>query len=1202
MVIAAHAADRQAETAATDENSAPVRTLLPSETVIRFPKPIHIPALGIKVAPGNYVVDQQRAQCLYDRLKAIAAVMRYYLRRRAEQQAEIAQLRAEIARLNTEAAASGTRERDPANDAGADEPAPTLGERTNTSKTRQAAHRHDEFDADRLKREIDIVALIGKDTRLVKNGNEYVGLCPLPGHKEKTPSLNVNPSKRAFHCFGCGRGGSVIDYVMEMQSLSSVNEACKWLRGSNIVPLHRHEPTVAPEPADPYAGYVPVDPPADATELFQVGVETPRILNIKRSHEQGRQVWGSFTPSHVAAYRDATGKLIGFVLRHDFVADGKRKKETPAIQYVQTPDGELLWARMHFSEPRPLYGLDRLAKTPECRVLAHEGEKKTDAAEGAFASAGQVNITWPGGAGAVDKADWSPVRGHNVMFWPDCDLAGYQAVLGSQGKNGKWNKGGAELALDAGAPTVAMINVIDPGQDGFVPTKEGWDAADAVETGWDFDRTKAWIAQRKIVFTTVEEVCEAAQRLLPKIKALFAKPEPTPTSAEPEHPMAEPTAPVPIDLRVAKGIAAMGGEHELSDEERAALDADRAERAKKPQTTGPMLEPGTKAPSQRDQLLIVADGADFWRCPDGDAYASVPIDDHIEHHRVRSAGFRNWLIVEAGKAFQIMMAGRLRPGGFSKNAIEEALTSCEATAVVNGTVHKAPLRVAANEDAIYIDLGSPNWEVVEVDANGWRILSSSPVPILRTRRTRPLPRPVTGGSLADLRGLMQLDDQKYDDDWTLIVLWLLAAMRPHGPYPMLPFSGEQGAGKSAKARMIRRLVDPCGDDIMQPPGDDDDLIAAARNNHVLCFDNMSSISGELADSLCRLATGGDIGGRQLYTDNASAAFAAQRPIIINGIPDLATRGDLASRSIFIRLDQMKKRLTEEKLWRMFAEKAPGIFGALLDVLSAAMRRLPDMELPGDASIYRMADFALLAQAAEPALGLSEGAALAAYRNNILGATEVLAKTDSVAVAITALINQDGRFDGLVTSLLNRLNNNVSLDTRHSSAWPKSASVLGGHLRRIAPAMRANGLSIEFPRKSAGSWVEIAPHVGGVGNVGDTSTLSLLREKKREMAPGAANGGGQTASQGHADKLREMPTPPTLSAENGGNPRLSACRHSVGSVGDVGDRSTGTHDAAADICENSAAECRECRQSVGVHAGDFDADVGVDIASGEELPL
>jgi putative DNA primase/helicase len=438
--------------------------------------------------------------------------------------------------------------------------------------------RSDEFDAERLKREIDIVALISKDTKLTKNGSEYTGLCPLPGHQEKTASFYVNPAKRTFHCFGCGRGGSVIDYVMYQENISSIHEACKRLAGADILPLRRHEPSPAPEPVDPYAGYVPVDPPANATELFQVGVETPRILNIKRTHEEKREVWGyPFKPSHVAPYRDATGKLLGFVLRRDFIKNGKQEKETPAIQYVQTPDGELLWARMHFGEPRPLYGLDRLAANPEHQVLAHEGEKKTDAGERAYAGAGLVNITWPGGAGAVDKADWAPVARRSVLFWPDYDLAGYQAVLGSPGKNGKWNKGGAELALEHGAAKVAMIDVMAPGEDGFVPTKEGWDCADAVAEGWDFNRTKGWIAQRKIVFTTVKDVHEAAERLLPKITALFAKPESAPSSTEPEHKAVEPSAPPPVDLRIAKGIEIMGGY--LRAEERAAIEADRAEKA-----------------------------------------------------------------------------------------------------------------------------------------------------------------------------------------------------------------------------------------------------------------------------------------------------------------------------------------------------------------------------------------------------------------------------------------------------------------------------------------------------------------------------------------------------------------------------------------------------------------------------------------------
>jgi hypothetical protein len=127
----------------------------------------------------------------------------------------------------------------------------------------------------------------------------------------------------------------------------------------------------------------------------------------------------------------------------------------------------------------------------------------------------------------------------------------------------------------------------------------------------------------------------------------------------------------------------------------------------------------------------------------------------------------------------------------------------------------------------------------------------------------------------------------------------------------------------------------------------------------------------------------------------------------------------------------------------------------------------------------MADFAQMAQAAEPALGLPRGAALAAYRRNILGATELIVKTDSVAIAVEALIKREARFEGLMSVLLERLNNNATLDTRQAKGWPKNAAGLGGKLRRIAPAMRNHGILIEFPRCSAGSWVKIASDVGPV---------------------------------------------------------------------------------------------------------------------------
>ncbi len=71
-----------------------------------------------------------------------------------------------------------------------------------------------------IKEQVDVVELVGRSVSLKKAGASYKGLCPF--HKEKTPSFNVVPSKNIFHCFGCGAGGSVIDFVMNTEKLEFI--------------------------------------------------------------------------------------------------------------------------------------------------------------------------------------------------------------------------------------------------------------------------------------------------------------------------------------------------------------------------------------------------------------------------------------------------------------------------------------------------------------------------------------------------------------------------------------------------------------------------------------------------------------------------------------------------------------------------------------------------------------------------------------------------------------------------------------------------------------------------------------------------------------------------------------------------------------------------------------------------------------------
>jgi DNA primase len=80
--------------------------------------------------------------------------------------------------------------------------------------------------ADKVKQQADIVRVVGEYVRLKKAGKDFSGLCPF--HQEKTPSFTVSPLKQIFYCFGCGKGGDVYNFVMDM-------EKCEFLEAVKLV-------------------------------------------------------------------------------------------------------------------------------------------------------------------------------------------------------------------------------------------------------------------------------------------------------------------------------------------------------------------------------------------------------------------------------------------------------------------------------------------------------------------------------------------------------------------------------------------------------------------------------------------------------------------------------------------------------------------------------------------------------------------------------------------------------------------------------------------------------------------------------------------------------------------------------------------------------------------------------------------------------
>jgi hypothetical protein len=206
-------------------------------------------------------------------------------------------------------------------------------------------------------------------------------------------------------------------------------------------------------------------------------------------------------------------------------------------------------------------------------------------------------------------------------------------------------------------------------------------------------------------------------------------------------------------------------------------------------------------------------------------------------------------------------------------------------------------------------------------------------------------------------------------------------------------------------------------------------------------------------------------------------FGSKRPIILNGIDDIATRPDLADRSIVQTLAAIsdERRKLETELWADFERKRPRILGALLDAVSHGLKTLPDVVLDRKP---RMADFAVWVTACEGALW-KKGAFLAAYTGNIEEAVETVLENDQVAAVLRTYmdITPDG-FTGTAADLLKALNGVATEIQQKAKGWPKSPAVLGSRLRRIAPPLRKTGIDVAFERENRQRRITIAPVKAG----------------------------------------------------------------------------------------------------------------------------
>ncbi|MHB8726410.1 MAG: hypothetical protein ACYC9Z_13740 [Casimicrobiaceae bacterium] len=442
-------------------------------------------------------------------------------------------------------------------------------------------------------------------------------------------------------------------------------------------------------------------------------------------------------------------------------------------------------------------------------------------------------------------------------------------------------------------------------------------------------------------------------------------------------------------------------------------------------------------------------------------------------YRVPSTAFDIWL-----RGAYFTQSKRAIPDATLKTAGQTVLAEC----VASTTRVQTEIRVAKGpDDAYYIDLGDEAGQAVRVTAGGWEVVSNPPVLFLRLPGALPLPEPqrltepwkavLSEHLLAHLNlpareatvAVNGKGRTRKSRAALLLLTSILEAFRPDTPYPVLEIDGEQGSAKSVAQKRIRDVIDPHVVPLRGRPRDVEDIFVAAANNHVVSFENVSSLTADHQDAICVLSTGGGHAGRSLYTNGEEYSIKAKRPVFINGIGPTATRPDLIDRVVHIELPAINEtaRRTERELDAAWGASRSLAFSALLDCLSATLAQLPNVKLTARP---RMADFAELGAALMLAMGESPSVFLDALHESRAAGLDRAMDTYPVAAAVLDLIRrQPAGFSGTAAELYKELR----CEFAGQENSPRSARGMSGQLKRVAPALRARGINVAWGAHTRG---------------------------------------------------------------------------------------------------------------------------------------
>lgn len=448
----------------------------------------------------------------------------------------------------------------------------------------------------------------------------------------------------------------------------------------------------------------------------------------------------------------------------------------------------------------------------------------------------------------------------------------------------------------------------------------------------------------------------------------------------------------------------------------------------------------------RDDVILFKDEREL-------PYISLLINSHRENWRCGTKNVKDLLSYEFYKKYKKSIGSEV---------VKNVISIFDGSAKFDGDKKTLFNRVALVDGVIWYDLTNSDWQAVKITNKGWEIVNEPPILFKRFSHQHAQVLPVAGGSIYTLFNYINISR---DDHKILLIVLLISYFVPNFPHPAIVLFGSAGAAKTTVAKILRRINDPTLLEAMTLPKDQKELIQKLDHHYFPFFDNISHLSEETSDLLCKAITGSGFSKRVLYTDDDDIIYNFKRCIGLNGISVVATKPDLLERSILIELEKVDDsvRKGEEGIHEKINRDIPLILGGIFDVLVKAIEIKPTIKLE---KLPRMADFMLWGCAIAEAAGIEKQLFIDAYNNNLKDQVKVAINDNPVALAVVLLMNSRVEWRGTATELLSKLNSEDEFADRYGSGFPKAPNMLVKRLNELKTSLKAIGILYESENDGA----------------------------------------------------------------------------------------------------------------------------------------